>query len=91
MSTSTISASDLANLQAGDKVVVKSSLNENTGEPICTATVLDRRDVPAIPGGGGREEKTLVRLGSGFWYGLATGLQDDSGGHAHRTVCLTPP
>ncbi|UQA90764.1 hypothetical protein [Streptomyces halobius] len=78
MSTSTISTNDLANLQAGDKVVVK-SLDENTGESICTATVLDRRDVPAIPGWGGREEKTLVRLGSGFWYDLVTGLQDDSG------------
>ncbi|MFJ4622244.1 hypothetical protein [Streptomyces sp. NPDC088812] len=79
MSTSTISTNDLANLQVGDKVVVKSSLDENTGETICTTTVLDRRDVPAIPGWGGREEKTLVRLGSGLWYDLATGLQGDLG------------
>ncbi len=78
MSTSTISTNDLANLQVGDKVVVK-SLDENTGETICTTAVLDRRDVPAIPGWGGREEKSLVRLGSGFWYDLVTGLQDDSG------------
>ncbi|MDH2390051.1 hypothetical protein QCN29_14875 [Streptomyces sp. HNM0663] len=78
MSTSTISTNDLANLQAGDKVVVK-SLDENTEESICTTAVLDRRDVPAIPGWGGREEKTLVRLGNGSWYDLATGLQDDSG------------
>ncbi|MEH0490535.1 hypothetical protein [Streptomyces scabiei] len=79
MSTSTLSTNDLANLQAGDKVVVKKNLDENAGESICTTTVLDRRNVPAIPGWGGREEKTLVRLGSGFWYDLATGLQDDSG------------
>lgn len=59
MSTTTISTNDLANLQAGDKVVVK-SLDENTGETICTTTVLGRRDVPAIPGWGGREGKTLV-------------------------------
>lgn len=42
----------------------------------------DPRDVPAIPGWGGREEKTLVRLGSGSWYDLATGLQDGSGPRA---------
>ncbi|WP_327357776.1 hypothetical protein [Streptomyces sp. NBC_01304] len=79
MSTSTINTNDLANLQVGDKVVVKNSLDENTGKTVCTAVVLDRRDVPAIPGWGGREERTLVRLGSGFWYDLATGFQDDSG------------
>ncbi|MFI8089103.1 hypothetical protein ACIF9R_12410 [Streptomyces sp. NPDC086080] len=79
MSTSTISTNDLAKLQVGDKVVVKSSLDENTGETICTTTVLDRRDVPSIPDWEGREVKTLVRLGSGSWYDLATGLQDDSG------------
>ncbi|MDL5199641.1 hypothetical protein [Streptomyces sp. ALI-76-A] len=54
MSTSTISTNDLANLQVGDKVVVK-------------------------PGWGGREEETLVRLGSDSWYDLVTGLQDGSG------------
>ncbi|MEV0443483.1 hypothetical protein AB0I84_13085 [Streptomyces spectabilis] len=69
---------DLANLQVGDKVVVKGSLDENTGESICATAVLDRRDVPAITGCRGREEETLVRLGSGFWYDLATGLQGDS-------------
>lgn len=78
MSTRTISADDLANLQASDKVV-GASLDENTGESICTTTVLDRRNVPGLPGWGGREEKTLVRLDSGFWFDPATGLQDDSG------------
>ena len=76
-------------------MVVK-SFDENTGESICTVSVLDRRDVPAIPGWGGREEKTLVRLGSGFWYDLATGLQDGSGATcikrvAWRTAQPRPP
>ncbi|MDQ0779007.1 hypothetical protein QF026_007473 [Streptomyces aurantiacus] len=79
MSTSTISTNDLADLQVGDKVVVKSSLDENTGETICTTMALNRRNVLSIPGWGGGEAKTLVRLGIGAWYDLAIGLQDDSG------------
>ncbi|MGW0580307.1 hypothetical protein ACWD25_31090 [Streptomyces sp. NPDC002920] len=47
--------------------------------PDCTTMALDRRNLPSIPGWGGREAKTLGRLGSGSWYDLATGLQDDSG------------
>ncbi|MFD4949874.1 hypothetical protein ACFWNT_47260 [Streptomyces sp. NPDC058409] len=43
-------------------------------------TVVARRHVPAIPGPGRpREEKDLVHLPNGFWYDLATGLQDGSG------------
>lgn len=48
-------------------------------EELGTSTVLDRREIPAVAGWGGREAKTLVRLPSGFWYDCATGLQDGSG------------
>jgi len=44
-----------------------------------TTMALRRRNVPSNPRWGGREAKALVRLGSGSWYDLATGLQDDSG------------
>ncbi|MET9657855.1 hypothetical protein [Streptomyces sp. NPDC006510] len=43
-------------------------------------TVVARRYAPAIPGPRRpREEKDLVHLPNGFWYDLATGLQDSSG------------
>lgn len=48
-------------------------------EELGASTVLDRREIPAVAGWGGREAKTLVRLPSGFWYDCATGLQDGSG------------
>lgn len=48
-------------------------------EELGTSRVLDRREIPAVAGWGGREAKTLVRLPSGFWYDCATGLQDGSG------------
>lgn len=48
-------------------------------EELGTSTVLDRREIPAVAGWGGREAKTLVRLPSGFWYDCTTGLQDGSG------------
>ncbi|MGW6602269.1 hypothetical protein [Streptomyces sp. NPDC055036] len=49
-------------------------------EVIGTTTVAERRHIPASPSPWRpSEEKDLVRLPNGFWYDLATGLQDSSG------------
>ncbi|MFD2794595.1 hypothetical protein ACFS27_13645 [Promicromonospora vindobonensis] len=54
--------------------------DESVVETIGIAAIVDRRHHPAIPGSWQVcEAKTLVRLPSGFWYDLATGLQDGSG------------
>lgn len=45
---------------------------------IATSTVIERRDIPAIPGWGGRPASTRVRLSSGLWYDLGTGFQENS-------------
>ncbi|WP_405814569.1 hypothetical protein OG241_08205 [Streptomyces sp. NBC_01390] len=59
-------------------MVVKSGLGKSAEQAICTTMALDRRNAPPISGWGGREATTLVRLGSGSWYDLATGLQAGS-------------
>jgi hypothetical protein len=55
--------------------------NPDIAELLGTATVTERRDDPGTNTGWmDRPAKSLVRLGAnGFWYDLATGLQDGSG------------
>jgi hypothetical protein len=57
-------------------------------EDLGTATVTERRNIPGTSTGWmDREARSLVRLGAnGFWYNLATGLQDGSG----ATVIVIP-
>lgn len=53
--------------------------NPNIEEVLGTATILERRDIPATnTGWRDRKAKSLVRLANNFWYDLATGLQDKS-------------
>lgn len=57
-------------------------------EDLGTATITERQDIPGTSTGWmDREARSLVRLGAnGFWYDLATGLQDGSG----ATVIVIP-
>jgi hypothetical protein len=52
--------------------------NPAIAEDLGTATITERRDIPGTNTGWmDRQAKSLVRLGAnGFWYDLATGLQD---------------
>ncbi|WP_026819989.1 hypothetical protein [Arthrobacter castelli] len=52
--------------------------NPDPDEVIGTAAIIDRRDVPAVPGWCGRSATTLVRLPNHHWYDLADGLQNGS-------------
>lgn len=75
----------LHDLSVGDAVIVKRCLthpawkNENVAEVIGKVGVIDRREIPAVPGWGGREATSMVRLASDHWYDLADGIQDNSG------------
>lgn len=54
--------------------------NPDIEEILGTATILERRDITGTnTGWNDRKAKNLVRLGNGFWYDLATGLQENSG------------
>jgi hypothetical protein len=52
--------------------------NPDIAEDLGTATITERRDIKGTNTGWmDRKAKSLVRLGAnGFWYDLATGLQD---------------
>lgn len=52
--------------------------DDSVEEVIGVCAIIDRRDIPAVPGWGGHEAKTLLRLPSGFWYDGATGRQEHS-------------
>lgn len=54
--------------------------NPNVEEILATsAPILKRRDIPGTnTGWRDRPEESLVLLGNGFWYDLATGLQNGS-------------
>lgn len=88
----TTTTTALIDLQVGDKVALKRDLNhpafrdQGLDEDLGTVVVTERREVPAIPGWGGRDAKTLVRLPNGFWYDCATGIQENSGATCIRTV-----
>jgi hypothetical protein len=58
--------------------------NPDIAEDLGTATITERRDIPATNYGWmDRKAQSLVRLGAnGFWYDLADGMQE----HAHATL-----
>ncbi|WP_146197345.1 hypothetical protein [Promicromonospora sp. AC04] len=54
--------------------------DENIDESVAVSTIVERRHHPSVTGRWlARPARTLVRLRSGLWYDLATGLQEGSG------------
>lgn len=82
-------AKPLMDLQVGDKVIIKRSPDALSHDPtlaedIGFGEVRERRDVTEVPGWGGREAHSLLRLANGVWYDADHGLE--MGSKATRIV-----
>lgn len=64
----------LADLDVGDQVVL--TRGDRTSRP---SSIIDRREVPAVAGWGGRKARVLVRVASGSWYDLTDGSEHHDG------------